>query len=74
VADALDDAFGDPAPPVALKKLLPRQLMYYCALGEHKRCGLYGLVNTGEGRTGTNAGVSHRVRCSCECHRDQFDV
>ena len=71
--DALDDLFETPNVELPKVKLIPRALLWYCATLDHKRCGLYGLINSEEGKTGTNAGQQIRVRCSCPCHRDEFD-
>jgi hypothetical protein len=72
--DALDELFDSPAPVAPTIKMMPRQLLYYCATGDHRRCHGFGWVNTDEYKTGTNAGTPLHVRCSCECHRDQYDI
>ena len=75
MVDALDDLFETPDLEFLPKvKLLPKSLLYFCAMGDHKRCGLYGWVNSTEGKSGSNAGNRIHARCSCACHRDEFDT
>ncbi len=76
MADLFDEIFETPnleSPAPFVPKMMPLQLLYYCAMGKHRRCHGFGWVNTDEFKTNSNAGNKLHVRCSCTCHSDALE-